>query len=334
MNKIKLAFIIVNLLLFDINLWVYKYHRPIVEPPPIQQPIAPEPTPPPVVPEEITPPEISVPVPSYKDYQGIVEQLREWNKEAPGLTEVGTYGKSSKGSDLYYLRVTNLKSQKEKKKVLITACIHGNEPLSCSTVMACTGTILSQYKDPKIKEMLDTRDLYFVPVVSPDSYPRSRHVDGVDPNRDFPNPRDPNRKSVPPVKAIQDFFEKHQFEAAISGHTFGRVFLTPWGDKNPTCMNQADYQRIVGKMSALSGYRVQRACQMYGHPIFGGEVDWYYRHGAFAIVMEFGTHQQIPSDADTRKEFNMTYESILVFIQEAPEVKVNPQVYMATIQDE
>jgi hypothetical protein len=75
---------------------------------------------------------------------------------------------------------------------------------------------------------------------------------------------------------------------------------------------------------------------MYNSPIYGTEVDWYYRNGAFAttpnrkrihrgafaIVMEFGTHQHIPSQSDIDSEFRRTFQAVLYFIKEAPLVEI------------
>jgi hypothetical protein len=76
------------------------------------------------------------------------------------------------------------------------------------------------------------------------------------------------------------------------------------------------------EMGSLSRYRVQRACEMYNRPIYGTEVDWYYRGGAFAIVMEFGTHQRVPSQSDIDSEFQRTFKAVLYFIKEAPLVEI------------
>jgi hypothetical protein len=256
--------------------------------------------------------------PGYQDYSTIQKQIEEWKMQAPGLVETGRYGSTTRGIPLSYIRITNLLDPEPKKKVLITACIHGNEPLACSTTMGFIGTMLSNYTtDPEVTELINTRDIYFVPVVSPDSYPHSRYVDGVDPNRNFPG-KDNSRKSVKPLDDLQKWFNQIGFNAAISGHTFGRVYLIPYGDTVQLCPNNDDYNRIIGKMQNLSHYRKQRACEMYGRPIYGSEVDWYYRNGAFAIVCEYGTHQNIPGMADTKEEFNRTYKATLLFIKEAP----------------
>ena len=269
---------------------------------------------------------IETPRPSFLNNEAMIKQLSKWHEEAPKLTEVGTYGKTSQGKEIHYIRVTNFE-KKPDKVVLITACIHGNEPLCSSTVMNYIGTILDQYgDDPEITALVDSRDIYFVPIVSPDSFPHSRHVDGVDPNRDFPTSKNPNKESVPPIKALQEFFLKINPNAVISGHTFGRVFLTPWGDQMQVSPNESDYQRVIGEMARMCRYRIDRACNNYGHPIYGSEVDWYYRHGAFSVVMEFGLHQRIPSQEEINTEFERTFKGVLFFVKEAPDVEINKWV--------
>ena len=302
-------------------------------------------TPPPIVPEQPKPvtPNISVSTPSFLQYNGIIEQLKTWNKEAPELTKIDVYGQTAKKKDLYYIEISNFKSNSIKPKVLITACIHGNEPHATSTVMAYIGNMLANYgKDEKITKLIDERDIYFIPVVSPDSYPNSRQVDGVDPNRDFDNLRSPS------IRAIQKFFNKEKFNAAWSGHTWGRVFLMPWGDSMEKCPDDASYREIAGEMASLANYRLIRACEMYNaaglnnppirygskewnpnkamSPIYGAELDWYYRNGAFAVVCEYGTHQQKPSDAETKSEFERTFKAFLCFVEKAPIVDLKIKI--------
>lgn len=322
MSNRAITLILLNVLIFNAGIIVLALKKD-------ETPVQPSVTQESVVPIIVQPDPINYkidqPVPEFLQYGATLARLRQWHEQAPKLTEIGTYGKSSKGSDLFFFRITN-PEKTDKKVVLITACIHGNEPLSASTVMGYIGTVLDKYgDDPQITELVDTRDLYFVPIVSPDSYPNSRQVDGVDPNRNFPTRTNPNHQSVPPVKALQQLFSKIKPQAVISGHTYGRIYLTPWGDQNPVCPNEADYQRIVGEMARLSQYRMQRACQMYGRPIYGTEVDWYYRNGAMAIVMEFGTHQSVPARDDIEHEFNRTFGAVLFFIKEAPMVEIKQQ---------
>ncbi len=270
-----------------------------------------------VIPSKPKTPNITTQIPNYLSYNELIIQLKEWENEASDLTEVSSYGKSSKNKEIFYIKITNELEKNTKKKVMISACIHGNEPLSASIVMGYIGTMLANYgKDEEITKLMNTREIYFVPVVSPDSYPNSRYVDGVDPNRDFIN-----RKSTS-VIAIQKFAEKEKFDAVMSGHTFGRLFLIPWGDKTELSPDNDDFDRIVGEMSKLSGYKKIRSCEIYGTPIFGSEIDWYYRKGSFSIICEFGTHQRIPTKQEIEEEFNRTWKSFLYFLTEAPIIEI------------
>ena len=42
----------------------------------------------------------------------------------------------------------------------------------------------------------------------------------------------------------------------------------------------------------------------------------------FAIVCEYGTHQKIPKDEETKFEFDKTFQAFLLFLKEAPLVNI------------
>lgn len=315
MSNIKIFLIIINVVFVSINIFIAG--QKLTAKPKLET--KPEPR------KELkTPstPDIQEYLFGHKSYEEIISTFKEWDAKAPELVEIGTYGKSTQNKDLYYLKISN-EYKPSDKTVLITACIHGNEPWSTSTVMAYAGKLLSSYnKDPELTKLINERTIYIVPVVSPDSYPSSRSVDGVDPNRNFPTLKNPTKESVAPVKCLQDLFLKIKPNSVLAGHTYGRIFLIPWGDSNENNPNLQDYKRIASKMCELSGYRYQRACEMYSRPIFGTEIDWYHRNGAFAMVMEFGSHQRKPTLEETKKEFNKTFESVVCFIKESTEIDI------------
>jgi hypothetical protein len=307
--------------MIGLDFLVYRHFAPSVETPVpiIQVPIEPEPEP------ELKPINYDIvdSIPSYQEYNVMVSQLQAWNKAAPELTEIGTYGTSSRGTPLHYIRINNPRVEGSKPVVLTHAAIHGDEPWAGCTVMAYIGTILNQYgDDSQITQLVDSRDLYFIPIVSPDSHPGNRDVDGVDPNRNYPTQRFPDKQSVKPIQALRDFFLAIEPKAVISGHTWGEVYVYPWGDSNRRTPSDPDFRRILGEMSRLSGYSIKQACYVYRHPIYGTEMDWYYRNNALPIVIEYGTHQRPPSDAQIESTFNRTFGAVLYFMEEAPRVDV------------
>lgn len=277
--------------------------------------------------EQLELPKITNDIPHHLSYQETVEQLKTWEKEAKDFVKVFSYGSSTKGNDLYCAIVSNKKSKKTKDKVLVTSCIHGNEPWSAGTMMALIGNLLKTYENEnESKETLDTKEIYFIPIVSPDSYPSSRYVDGVDPNRNFPKDSNSKKISVKPVKELQKLFLEIQPKVAISGHTFGRSFLYPYGDTNNVCENDSDYKTILKKMQELSGYSILKTSKNYGYPIFGTEVDWYYRNGCLSLVVEFGTHQIKPTHEQIKSEHNKTKLALLHFINAGCKVTVKRNV--------
>lgn len=262
----------------------------------------------------------------HQSYEQIISTLKEWEYNAPDLVEVGTYGKSTKQQDLFYLKISN-EHNPSNKKVLITACIHGNEPWSTSTIMSYAHKMISSYgKDQDLTQLLNERTIYIIPVVSPDSYAAKRHVDGVDPNRDFPTVKNPDKISVAPVKKLQDFFLEIKPNSVLSGHTYGRIFLIPWGYTLKDNPNSQDYERIASNMAKLADYDYQKASELYGKPIYGTEIDWYHRNGSFAMVMEFGTHQKNPSKKETLSEFERTFKSFIYFLKESVDVEIRNSI--------
>lgn len=258
----------------------------------------------------------------YKNYEEIIKTFKEYEQESPELLEVYSYGKSSKNKDLNVIKISNERNP-GGKIVLVTAGIHGNEPLSTSVTMSYMCYLLSQYgKDIELTKLIDETTIYYVPVVSPDSYPYSRHVDSVDPNRNFPTLTHPNKESILIIKNLQNLFLEIKPNSVLSCHTYGRLFLIPWGDSKKDCPDQSAYLQITKEMGTLSNYKVIKTSELYNRPIFGTENDWYYRNGSFSIVMELGTHQKKPSIEDTKIEFDRTIKSFIYFIKESTKIKL------------
>jgi hypothetical protein len=272
----------------------------------------------PVIPDKYN---ITTLSPKYLDYNEIISQLKVWNQEAPEITEIGSYGKTSNNNDICYIRIGK---KTNAPKVLITACIHGNEKIANAVVMGIICKYLSDYgRDSAVTQLVNERDVYWVPVVSPDSFiDDQRHVDGVDPNRNFPYPGQPNVDSIPPINSLREFFLKHQFKAAISTHAYGRIYIYPYGYTNQPCPDHQTYRDICGRMATYAQYKSDQIRNVQTAPPYHGfEADWFYLNGALGMVAEVGI-QFRPPVSDIQPEINRNYKSYLLFISEAPMVKL------------
>lgn len=284
-----------------------------VQPPQLQQPLPPEkPQPPPE-----RKPQITDTIPQGQlSYDGVMEWLDRLAREAPDQTEVGVVGKSSSGREIKYIRVG---PPNDGPKVLITACVHGNEKLCCSVSLACVSQMLKNYMvDDEVTELLRTRQFYYIPIVCPDGYVRnSRHEDGLDPNRNWNGRNLSEIESIPSVQATKEFHLKHKFKAVMSNHNYGRVYFLPWGWNQTKSDYYDDYVRIMKAMGRDSGYHFEQLRRQSAPPYYGYEADWYHKHGAFSIVTEIGRSFQA-RHSEVVGETPGNYKSFLTFIKEAP----------------
>lgn len=268
------------------------------------------PPPPPARPEKY---EVSAMPQEYLNYTQVQALLEKWNKECPEITELGEYGKTVSGTPLKYLRV----GTPGQPKVLIHACIHGNERLAAAATLWMMQKMLNDFgRDPNITWLVQNREVYWVPVLSPDTYLKQRFVEGVDPNRDYPYPGRKDHKAASPIQAIMDFHMKHHFTGVISGHTTGNVYF--WPAIAPAA-DQTLHKQLAGEMSKLSGYNNSR---ISGGPA-GFEIDWYYWKGAVAILTEFGSGSHEQPTSSIKPHGDKNYPAYMHFIKQSPDLQKN-----------
>jgi len=277
---------------------------------------------PPVIPPPRTTPKLTTTeITDFRSYQEVVSLLKQWEEEAPRLCEFGTYGKTKNGTDCVYLRM----GTEGKPKLLIHSCIHGNERLAAACTLNIMARLLSSYaQDEEATWILDNRDIYFVPMLSPDTYLRSRYVEGVDPNRNYPCPERPNIESASPLMRIREFHHQQQFKGVISGHTFGRDFFYPrFGPRDEI----RDLAREMANIANYSASPVGGSYPARNPGSRGYEIDWYYWTGAVAILCEFSDGSPGGHEMPSRKiipEVDRTYRAYLLFMKRAPEITVTP----------
>jgi predicted deacylase len=275
---------------------------------PWQQPYQP-PAAPPVKPEP-RPLNVTAYPATYISYDEIRTLMQKWAQEAPEIAEYGEYGRTSRGTPCTYLRV----GTKGKPKVCIHAELHGNEKLSTAATMWIMHKMLTEYaKDPEITWLVENRDVWWIPVLSPDTHMRSRHVEGRDPNRDYPYPGRRAHTPTSPVRNIIALHEREKFKGVISGHTYGTVYFWPSiGNRQ----DQEIHKELARKMGAKSGYNASRISSRPN----GYEIDYYYSTGAVAILTEFGSGGHNQSVRAITEHGRKNYEAYMLFIKESPDL--------------
>ena len=201
----------------------------------------------------------------YHDYAEMASELKAIAQAAPGLASVFSIGKTVQGRDILALRLNTDASgtaPSAKPGAVFTGTFHAREHLSTEVALLLGRFLVEKKDDPKVRELLRTRDVYILPMINPDGAEfdistgeyqwhrknMSRNSDGstgVDLNRNYgylwggagssgspwsDTYRGPSAFSEPESKAFKSFLEaRRNVKTLISYHSYGELVLYPWG---------------------------------------------------------------------------------------------------------
>lgn len=221
-------------------------------------------------------------------------------------------GKTYEGRDIYLIKISNYKINKEKNKILFTGLHHAREGASLTSLLYYMFYILENYeRDPIIKYLLDNREFYFIPMLNPDGYAYNQLTNpdgggmwrknrtpygnefGVDLNRNYgymwgyddfgssSQPsyityRGPKPFSENETQAIKKLCESNIFVSAINYHTYGNLIIYPWGYTNLQPPDVDWYRYLSSKIVKKINYKYGNAYETVGYKTNGDSDDWLY----------------------------------------------------------
>jgi carboxypeptidase T len=243
-------------------------------------------------------------------------QLDSMHLLYPGLiSQRDSIGSSCEGRTLWGVRVSAAGGN--VPCVLYTALHHAREPEGLMTVMYYLWYLLEQYgvRDD-ITTMLDTREIYVVPVVNPDGYAynfatnpsgggywrKNRRLNpdssfGVDLNRNYAYQwgfddigssalghdetyRGTKGFSEPETQAIRDLCTKKKPVCALNYHAYGNDLVFPWGYSDRPTPDSVAYKRLGERMTHHSYYVYGSNGVTVGYTTNGDADDWMYGDSA------------------------------------------------------
>ena len=201
-------------------------------------------------------------------------------------------GTSVEGRPIYAVKVSDHPQQSEPEpRVLIDALHHAREPTSMQTALLALHRLVEGYGvDSVVTQLVDEREVWFVPVVNPDGYVhnqlthpngggpwrKNRAVHGgacvgVDLNRNYAfqwgvddlgssgdpcaeSYRGPVAMSEPETVAMDGFAAQQGFSMVVSLHAHGRKMIHPHGYAPLPSPHDAEYAVHGARMSAVNGY--------------------------------------------------------------------------------
>ena len=220
---------------------------------------------------------------------GIHAEIDALASDHPDLVRTEVIGKSVQGRDIVAVRVTAdapRVADGARPAVLYLSLQHAREWISGEVTRRLLHSMVEGYGvDPETTKLLETTELWFLPVANPDGYERTfepgnrlwrkntadnNHdgkidvYDGVDPNRNLPDHwgytpegsssvpadqsyRGPSPASEPETKALVGLGSRLRFRFIVNYHSFGRLVLYPigWQEQTPTA-DQSIYAALAG----------------------------------------------------------------------------------------
>ncbi|WP_117213589.1 M14 family zinc carboxypeptidase [Allorhizocola rhizosphaerae] len=217
--------------------------------------------------------------PGYTDFAEMAAEVNRIAGAFPALVSKSVIGQSFEGRDLHMLKISdNVGTDEDEPEMLFTANQHAREHLTVEMALALANLLTTQYGvDPKITEIVNTREIWIIPMVNPDGvthdlgganyqhWRKNRQRDAAsnplftDLNRNWAYKwgccggssgskssdtyRGPSAFSAPEAKAVKDFVLTRrvggvqQIKLALDIHTFSELVLWPFGYTTSTVVS-------------------------------------------------------------------------------------------------
>ncbi len=254
----------------------------------------------------------------YFTYDQILQKLDSMARRWPNLISVKQPTgplRTHEGRPLYWVKISDNPNVAESEpQMLYTGVHHAREPMGVSQLLYYMYFLLENYAtNPDVRALVNSTELYFVPVVNPDGYVynattnpqgggmwrknRRDNLDGtfgVDLNRNYganwgfddigSSPetdretyRGTSAFSEPETQALRDFSLQHRFRLALNYHSFGNLFIYPYGYQpdiyTPDSAQFTDYARWLTRDNR---YTYGTGNQTVGYVTNGDSDDWQY----------------------------------------------------------
>ncbi|HVP07777.1 MAG TPA: M14 family metallopeptidase, partial [Candidatus Acidoferrum sp.] len=229
----------------------------------------------------------------------------------PGLCSPKfSIGPTYEGRQMWVVRISNNPTVEQgKPSVFYNSLIHAREPEGAAMLLNFMQYLLSNYGvDTAITNLIDNRELYFLPVVNPDGYyynqttnpngggmwrknrrPLGGTTYGIDLNRNFGFKwgideygssgilnsevyRGSSAFSEPETQNMRNFIATHNFSIVHNIHTYANLVLWPYGYDRVWSNKDDFYQNLGDSMTQVNHYTPQVSWLLY--PTNGDADDW------------------------------------------------------------
>ena len=274
----------------------------------------------------------------FPTYQEILDQLDSMSVLYPNLitskNPISDSLLTIEGRSVFYVKISDKPTTDENEpEVLYTGMHHAREPGSAMNLMYYMWYLLENYAtDQEVKNLVDHRELFFIPIVNPDGYlfnevnnpaggglwrkNMRQNIDGtvgVDLNRNYgynwgldnagssPSTSSPTYRgtapfSEPETRMMKEFVEDRSFLTAFNNHSFGNLILSPWAYTDSVNPENHIFNAWGNHMTWFNRYEFGQGNGVL-YAVNGGATDWFYgeqstKSKVYPFVPEIGSPQE------------------------------------------
>ncbi len=251
----------------------------------------------------------------YHNYAEVTSALRMLAMSHADIARVLSIGQTVEGREMWALHINTSMgtlngTNSSKPGILYVGNHHAREHLSVEVPLLYAQHLLKNRDDPTIWSLLDSRDIWIIPMLNPDGAEfdidtgryklwrknRRNNQDGtfgVDLNRNYSfgwgtggSSKDtrsdvymgPSPFSEPETIALKSLVESlPNLTILLSFHTFSELILYPWGGKYDPIENPQDraiHENMAKTMAGWNRYKPQQSSDLY--IASGDTTDWAY----------------------------------------------------------
>jgi hypothetical protein len=177
---------------------------------------------------------------SYPTYLQYVTIMQDFSSLYPSLCRLDTVGTSVYGKLVLALKISdNAVIDEDEPQVFYSSSIHGDETGGFVLMLRLADYLLKNYStNSRLKDLVDNLEIWINPLANPDgayltgntiSSSSSRYnANGIDLNRDFPDPVDEHAIKQTETLDMIKFMRAHKFVISANFHAGKEVVNYPW----------------------------------------------------------------------------------------------------------
>ncbi|MBN2669731.1 MAG: PKD domain-containing protein [Bacteroidales bacterium] len=242
----------------------------------------------------------------YPSYEVYVEMMQQYAENYPNICRLDTIGYSQDGRLILVMKITDNPDVDEyEPEFLYTGQMHGDEIVNYVLFLRLIDELCSNYgSDAEISNIVDNVEIWINPLSNPDGTYNggnsnvsnsSRYLsNGVDPNRNFPNPVDGDHSDGNPWAQetidMMSFTANHDFVMSANTHSGAEVVNFPWdswksyervtADDNWWQFVSFEYANLAKSVNSSYLTDVETSGVTEG-------ADWYYAFGSRQDYMNY-----------------------------------------------